>query len=660
MKKRLLLTLAVVGGFGVFAQSPQVSGVKKADLTNSKASSGDAVPFNFYTSASASQRNGNPAPAPATVGTHFSSSYNALTLLVSASHCLTANQALNAVMFTHRISQDWNADANVASGYIEYSWTTNYGTSWDSSYYADQNTTNKSFRYPSGVIMNPAGNTTVANAYTISAGPYTNSAATSFWKGYYNNYQQMVNGATSNTNVYTTGQPGVYTNDFSRISITSYDDSSAWVSGGLYADAGASTVAGQGYRGATLMKAKMDNTGNIAWSFDSIHPIFHQDGTGVNDVFTQALLGFNANGTIGYCVFFGVDAAQTASNMRTFLPIVYKTTNSGATWAMQPMNDFSTIQSISDKLIPADDGQLKPWFNQSEGADIMVDANDQLHIVCIVGSGSSNHDDSLGYTWNLTGQSGTTAMNYMYDVHTTTTGWDAWLIDSLMTGPSNTNSPFFDGANGNAIYPTDARLQLTYTTDRTKLFYTWVDSDPTAVGGENALPDLFGKGVDLNNGMATARKQFTSTQDFFYHYVSNVALVSGTTYKIPATNSIDRNGTHDVATTFDHYFFDGVSFDASEFNTWIGITSPNAEVASFNAYPNPASDVVNVSLNMVNNGKASIALVNAIGQQVFVENRELVSGSNLIRLNTSELPSGIYLVVVTTASGNVTSKIVVE
>jgi hypothetical protein len=408
------------------------------------------------------------------------------------------------------------------------------------------------------------------------------------------------------------------------------------------------------------MKAKMNNAGIITWSFDSIHPNFHADGTGVNDVFTQALLGFNASGTVGYCVFFGVDAAQTTSNMRSFLPIVYKTTNSGGSWTMMPMNDFSTIQAISDRLIPANDGQLKPWFNQSEGADVVVDANDQLHIVCVVGSGSSNHDDSLGYTWTLTGQGGTTAMNYMYDVHTTSTGWDAWLIDSLMTGPSETNSPFFDGSNSNAIYPTDARLQVTHTTDRTKLFYSWVDSDPTALGGENALPDLFGKGVDLTTGFATARKQFTSSQDFYYHYASNVALVSGNTFKIPVTNSIDRNGTRDVSTTFDHYFFDGAFFDINEFNTWIGISHPNAEVASFSTYPNPASDVVNVSLNMVNNGKASIAIINAVGQQVSVENRELASGSNLISLNTSALPSGIYLVVVTTASGNVTSKIVIE
>lgn len=656
MRKTLLLTIGVSSCLAVFAQSPKVSGVKKVDLTNSKASQADASGVNFYASAAAGQRNGNPSTAA--VGTKFSSSYNALTLLVSSSHCLTANQDLNAVLFTHRISQDWVVP-NVASGYIEYSWTANNGASWDSSYYADESQSSRSFRYPSGAIINPAGNTTIANAINVSSGPYTNSAPTSFWKGYYNNYQMMMNGATPNTNVYTTGQPGVYPNDFPRISITSYDDSTAWVTGGLYLDAGGANAQAQAYRGATLMKAKLDNTGNLTWSFDSIHPFFHADNSGVNDCFTQALLGFNASGTTGYCVFFGVDGAQTASSMRSFLPIVYKTTNSGASWTMQPMNDFTTIPVIADLLIPATDGQLKPWFSQGQGADVVVDANDQLHIICTISSGASNDDDSLGFTWTLTGQGGTTGRHYIYDVHTTTSGWDAWLIDSLMTSSTSTSSIFIDGANGNALVETDARLQVSHSTDRTKLFYMWVDTDPS-VSDENIIPDLFGKGVDLATGFATARKQFTTSQDFYYHYVSNVALVNGSTYTVPATNSIDRNGSHDIATTFDHYYLNNVTFNTSEFTTIIGVADAAAETATFNAYPNPAHELVNVNLNLVQSGRVSISLLNSVGQEVLAENRELAQGANLIKLNTSELPAGIYMVEVTSPEARSASKIVIE
>jgi hypothetical protein len=49
-----------------------------------------------------------------------------------------------------------------------------------------------------------------------------------------------------------------------------------------------------------------------------------------------------------------------------------------------------------------------------------------------------------------------------------------------------------------------------------------------------------------------------------------------------------------------------------------------------------------------------------VGQEVLVENRELATGSNLVRLNTSQLPAGIYMVVVTTANGKAASKIIIQ
>lgn len=214
---------------------------------------------------------------------------------MSSSHCLTADQALNAVMFTHRISQDWPADANVASGYGEYSWSTNYGTTWDSSYFADQTSLgNKRFRYPSGAIINPAGNTNVSNALNVATGPYTSGTN---WDGYFGNYQMMVNGAGSSTSIFDNGV-GTPALAFPRISITSYDDSSAWVSGGFYTD----PIAATGYLGANLMKGKWNGTA-LTWSFDSILPNFHQDATGANDAFTQSFVGFSPNGQIGYQVF---------------------------------------------------------------------------------------------------------------------------------------------------------------------------------------------------------------------------------------------------------------------------------------------------------------------------------------------------------------------
>ena len=651
MKKGLLIILGISASIALSAQVPKIAGVKKVDLTNSNAKSTDGESRNFYNTATSNQRNAGPN-AIQTAGVKFSSSYNAFGLLVSSSHCLTADQALNAVMFTHRISQDWPADANVASGYGEYSWSTNYGTTWDSSYFADQTSLgNKRFRYPSGAIINPAGNTNVANALNVATGPYTSGTN---WDGYFGNYQMMVNGAGSSTSIFDNGV-GTPALAFPRISITSYDDSSAWVSGGFYTD----PIAATGYLGSNLMKGKWDGTA-LTWSFDSILPNFHQDATGANDSWTQSFVGFSPNGQIGYQVFFGVDGSATTSQTRTFSPITYKSTNGGATWNLLPVNDFSTIPAISTYLIPASDGNLKPFFDQSQGADIVVDNNGELHIVCTISSGSSDDNDSLGYTWTLTGQNGTTAQHYIYDVHTSPTGWDAWLIDSLMTTTSTNNTIFVDGSTGGA-FATDARIQMSHTTDRSKLFFAWVDTDPLALAGENALPDLKAVGYDLVTGFKTPVTQFTTSQDFYFHYVSNVTLVSGNTYSIGVTNSIDRNGSHDVITTFDHYFYEGCKFNTSDFTVqFVGVNEQAANFGSLNIYPNPAKDQINLNVNMVSGENVSFQITNSLGQVVLVENRSLVNGNNNVQLNTSKLTSGVYFVTITSETSKVTSKIVIQ
>lgn len=653
MKKGLLLAIGVSAGLSLAAQAPKVGGVKKADLTLSKTTTTDGNSTNFYASANNANANRNGNPSVATVGTKFSSSYNAFTLLVSQSNCLTADQGLGVAMFTHRISQDWAADANVSSGYVEYSWTTDCGTTWDSAYFNDNtNLGNQRNRYPSGAIISRG---TIGNSVLAAVGPYTNGSA---WDGYYTNWQTMANAATPN-NAYYVHANGDFPVSFPRVDIQSNGDSTVWVSGGLYVNDDGTTAQAQGYFGAGLVKGAWDGT-QVNWTFDSIIPQFHQDGTGTNDCFTQAHLAFSPNGQIGYLVFFGVQAGQTNPGQRGFQPITYKSTDAGATWNLLPAFDFSTMSIITDHMVAASDGLAHPWFSQSQGSDVVVDMNGQLHILCTIESGSSNDEDSLGYTWTLTGQSGATGRHYIYDAHTTSNSWDVWLVDSLMTTSSDNTTIFVDGSNSGAAFATDARIQISANATRDHLFYSWVDSDPTVLQGENALPDFYAKGVDLNTNLATARTQFTTTQDFYFHYASNNALTNGNVFTIPVTNSIDRNGSHDVATTFDHYY-SCFTMDQSMFTNPI-IIGVN-EVASFgsvSAYPNPASDLLNVDLNLNNSDNVNITLFNAIGQSVLAENRELRAGSNKVQLNTSALASGVYYLNVTSGNSTSVTKVVIE
>lgn len=70
-------------------------------------------------------------------------------------------------------------------------------------------------------------------------------------------------------------------------------------------------------------------------------------------------------------------------------------------------------------------------------------------------------------------------------------------------------------------------------------------------------------------------------------------------------------------------------------------------ISEFNVYPNPATDEANVVFSIENAQKASIEIVNAIGQTVSSTRVNAESGRNLVMLNTSDIQAGVYMVRVT-------------
>lgn len=643
MKKGLLLAIGVTATIGLVAQAQQERVAVKMNLTLEQTTRVDAEDPSFYSQAHNSMRYGN-NPSVQMAGTQFSSSRNNLTLLVSQSNCMTADQTLGVAMFTHRISADWSP-AGVNSGFIQNSWTANNGGSWDSCY--TDNDGAALFRYPSGAILNQTGNTNIANAWMAIAGPYTDGSG---WKGYYLSGDALV------TNAGYTGNPVLSpnVNSFPRIDIASYSDNSVWVTGGLYTDASN----GAGYHGAALNKGSWNGSA-LAWTMDSITPAFHQDGGGLNDCYTMTHLVFSSNGQTGYAVFFGVQASATTPETRAFQPIVYSTTDGGATWsaAWAPF-DYTTIPVIAQNIYPTGAGDLKPWFSMNNGSDVVVDNTGNLHVICTIESGYSNHDDSLGYTTTFTNIPVGNAHHYIYDVYTTGSNtWDAVLIDSLVTTNTSTQSPFSDGSTP---YDLDARIQASVSPTGDHIFYFWGDTDPSVAGGENAYPDLFGVGVDWTTDMKTAKKQFTTDAAAYYHYNSNRALVSGSTYTIPSTNSIDRDGSHSVLVTWDHYYLNNVTFDEAEFTIPVGISESVASFGTVGAYPNPANDVLNLNINLNNNEEVVINMYNTIGQIVLTQTSAMTAGANSVQLNTANLEAGVYFLNVTVGDATSTTKVIVE
>ena len=78
-------------------------------------------------------------------------------------------------------------------------------------------------------------------------------------------------------------------------------------------------------------------------------------------------------------------------------------------------------------------------------------------------------------------------------------------------------------------------------------------------------------------------------------------------------------------------------------------------------YPNPTSDFVNINLKIAQSANVNIVVSNIMGQNVFVKDYgKLMSGNNMITINTSGLPAGIYLITVNAGSNKSIEKLVVN
>lgn len=61
-------------------------------------------------------------------------------------------------------------------------------------------------------------------------------------------------------------------------------------------------------------------------------------------------------------------------------------------------------------------------------------------------------------------------------------------------------------------------------------------------------------------------------------------------------------------------------------------------------YPNPATDIANVSFDVKDAGNAKIEILNAVGQVIISQDLGIVSGQQNVAISTSDLSTGIYIV----------------
>lgn len=642
MKKGLLFALALGLGSWVYGQNvstqsyKQDNGPQKSQFTMDQPENDIPGPVNFHKSTKG-------VVSSTTIGY----SGNVYTMLVEQQSCLTANEDLGLIQFTHRAKV--GEQGAVSTGDILSTRSSDGGATW-SSFLVLSNSTGYNNRYPSGVIYNPTGNTNLDNAFSVYAGPVSNGS------GWDHNFV------------------GSIQLDSSNVSNTYFNSYGSLVRMGMASPSsdGKVHVMGSGYQSSPVYSLDTNylytgtfnsTNNNFDWAIDKFNPTFIADVDGGAFAYVWHFnTAWSDDGVTGYYWTVGRDVSN---DTRAYMPIVWKTVDSGTTWAKMPVYDFSNLSIITDMLQPmkgVSPATSRPQF--SSALDGVVDANGNLHLIALVKACSSNHIDSLGYGYYVANGD---LLNPIFDIYTTSTGWDARHLGDIYTiAVPSAESGFGTGTDAIGW---DLRLQAGITSDGTKIFASWTDTDTTIapVGSAglwlNMFPDIYTVGWDIVTGKQTNTTNFTLGTslygDCYFHYMSDIILSDNGTYTIPMTE-IDKD--IDPANPITHNYISGITFTDADFVTNPGFKhSIDNNISVSQNRPNPFTGTTQIDVNLTKSSQVSISVINITGQKVYEMNYGTKStGTHTIDFNGSNLSSGIYFYTINAGSSTVTKKMIIQ
>lgn len=652
----------------------------------------------------------------------LSGSGNIFGMLVSASKPLNYQRILGCVSFVQRKSATYvvspPGDGNV--GTIVTYWgkndaSTNNLSSWDSTCIW-AHPTNQG-RYPVGGLWNSMpGNQNIDpnKAYAVGMGPITNN---NNWVGsWYASKSLSVTpknapGAIAgeeqfipNVSPFNSAQsPQMTKHDFPRYGFN-ITDQAVWVAGQKQNDINSTTNSVYGLRGAAIVKGSF-NSGIMVWSMDSIIPPVDVKTDGTKLV-SEPYMKFTPDGQLGYVMFLGVrQGAPVGSSNRGWQPIVYKTTNSGATWNIVNGIDFNANTPVINQLkntmrsVGGVTPQVEaPWF-WGEGTDITIDANGKLHILSTAIGHTSAHVDTLidfvtrftipsagneDYHWPHVN----TARPLIIDYYGDGTGsWTPIVIDSLDTeGPSSTSGqPGFNfnpwaSATADESVQSDSRLQITRSYDGEFIAYSWAESDTnitTSAVKWNEFPNVKVRAFRTCDGsispdvfsITSQTSSLGAVKDkAYFHYMSGemkagASTVNSATFAIPFTISSNPQtvSTESVSNYFAMSHL-GFAFPSAACGATLttGIATVKNEVTESTIYPNPTENNFNVRISLSDAKDISVVVYNALGQKVSESKMNGNLGENIMNVNMNNASKGVYFVKIKAGKTETTKKLVVE
>jgi len=638
MKKTLLLSLALSVGLLAGAQQRNLSNIRKAEvrpIDQGINHTNETAVQSTYTGGEIYNRSGD------LLKTNIASSSNVYGIFSYEQRVVSAQPEAGMVFFGNRAGGPLGATGND----IKVAWGANESATWSN--YVINPETGFNFRYPSTVVYNPAGNTSPANMFALVSGPFTDAAG---WKGQFFGSVRL-DGQNQNI-TYLDNEPGIYINHL-NIGLNVTQNGHAHVASQRLNGTSASYLSA----GWEVLNGTFNaETNQFDWEpVVQVQPDLLEDGR-----IDASSLVFSPDGSIGYLLGTAVDADPDYSPYGLEWPVVYKTTDNGETWEKTEPFNFSEINTFKENLWPTVgnlDLVVPRWYNKWVGGNrnngATVDIHGNLHIAGIVRSTNSVHPDSLGFFY-------TEEPVLIFDVFMNGDGtWNAIFVDSVRTEVVDDTNPFGLGW--------DQRIQMSRTSDGSKVFVTWGDTDPATWGinfETNQQPDVFTWGYDVTSNLYTLPVNVTALTEYwgenFWMHVSDMVIQNGSKYHIPVSTSVP-GATQDNPLT--HQYLSGVYFDESDF---ILLGSNDTEVPAGRLqvsqnYPNPFNGSAEVVVSLVSPANVGLKVYNLLGQNVLeVAERRLGAGSHILSINASSLKSGVYSYVVTAGNERVTKKMIVK
>lgn len=560
--------------------------------------------------------------------TLIGTSSNIYTSLLSQKTSLSANPDLNMIAFYART----NLGAAGAGNKIRCSFSTDGGLNFDTTSILSFKSLNGfSARYPSGVIVNPTGNTNPQHAFAVSTCPLLTPST--FGGSGFSSIRFDNTLYDEQATKYTTDTAGGVNqiNGFPYLFLQTRGTK-------VFAMGNANVTNASNYY--TTVKGTFNygvlESDSITWHRSYVNPTFGVSA-GIVDAFGLPGMVMDANGQNGYIVYIGRNLS--ASDPLSFQPIIYKTTDGGATWAPDATFNWGDLNGAYSFITDLSDVN-RPFFGTI--LDILMDKDNRVHFQTYINPAASNNADSLSYSMQFTNVQG-----FIYDTYQTATGWAAQMIDTIFSK----DATIYTGSD--AEMTLDERFQASKSPDGSILFFAYLETNEL-FADTNAFPDIIVKTLNLNTNTLSDRVNITANTnldgDAHWMVLSDMTIPQSGGYLLPMV--VTKHGSSDVDPV-NHYYVGDVVINADGTLNSIADQNPLGNIA---INPNPTSDICQLSFNG-QTGDFKVNIFNSIGSLVS-SNNYTIGGTEIKTIDLSKMPNGIYMVEISNNTSKITKKVI--